>query len=82
MRERTFLLDPQKTKDIRKKRGWQSNIARNLNVSRHRLNLWLAGINGISESYLSKLCLETNKKPYEILSEESQKFLSNLLILA
>lgn len=82
MRERTFLLDPKKTKDIREKRGLQSETARVLGVSRHRLHMWLTGINAISETYLSKLCIETDKKPSEILSEEAQNFLSDLSILA
>jgi len=82
MRERTFTLDPNKTKPIREKRGLQAEIARKINVTRHRLNLWLMGTNGIPETYFQKLCLETGKQPTELLSMESQIFLSNLSILA
>lgn len=82
MRERSYLLDADKTKGIRDQRGLQADIARSLDVSRNRLNMWLSGINGIPETYLQKLCLETGKQPTELLSEESQKFLSNLSIFA
>jgi transcriptional regulator with XRE-family HTH domain len=82
MRERTFLLDREKTKEIREERGLQAELARKMDVSRHRLNLWLMGVNSIPETYLNKLCVFTNKQPSDLLSEESKKFLSNLLILA
>jgi transcriptional regulator with XRE-family HTH domain len=82
MRERIYLLDAQKTKSIRQQRGLQAQIARHLGISRHRLNQWLSGANGIPETFFSRLCVETEKKPAELLSEESLNFLSNMSILA